>query len=56
MTNKAAVSPAEHPNPFVALVALDDGSGNIACSFHDASGTVYESHQPSLIEKGAAAG
>lgn len=56
MTNKAAANPAEHPNPFVALVALDDGSGNIACSFHDASGTVYESHQPSLIEKGAAAG
>ncbi|NEG94354.1 ParM/StbA family protein [Leclercia adecarboxylata] len=49
----------EHPNPdapFIALVALDDGSGNIACSFHDAEGALYETHQPSLIEQGASAG
>ncbi|WCH25134.1 ParM/StbA family protein (plasmid) [Aeromonas salmonicida] len=56
MTSKSAANTAEHPKPFIALVALDDGSGNIACSFHDAGGAVYESHQPSLIEKGAAAG
>ena len=56
MNAKSAERTPEHPNPFVALVALDDGSGNIACSFHDASGAIYESHQPSLIEKGAAAG
>lgn len=59
MTAKSAVDAAEHTNqnaPFIALVALDDGSGNIACSFTDTAGALYESHQPSLIEQGAAAG
>lgn len=36
------------------LVALDDGSGNIAYSFVDHDGQVREGHQPSIIEKGVA--
>lgn len=36
------------------LVALDDGSGNIAYSFVDSDGTPREGHQPSIIEKGVA--
>lgn len=59
MTAKSVTDAAEQPNqkkPFIALVALDDGSGNIACSFNDANGDIYEKHQPSRIEEGAAAG
>lgn len=36
------------------LVALDDGSGNIAYSFVDTDGNICEGHQPSIIEKGVA--
>lgn len=36
------------------LVALDDGSGNIAFSYQDESGKLHEGHQPSIIEKGTA--
>lgn len=41
---------------FIALVALDDGSGNIACSFSDADGQLFESYHPARIEAGSAAG
>jgi plasmid segregation protein ParM len=38
---------------FIPLVAIDDGSGNIAYSFLDPDGTLIEGHNPSIIEKGA---
>lgn len=41
---------------FIALVALDDGSGNIACGFTDADGQLFESYHPARIEAGSAAG
>lgn len=55
-TDAVIAEQAAQTAPFIALVALDDGSGNIACAFTDANGGVYEEHQPSRIELGAAAG
>jgi plasmid segregation protein ParM len=41
---------------FIPLVAIDDGSGNIAYSFTDKDGALIEGHQPSIIEKGVKMG
>jgi len=41
---------------FIALVALDDGSGNIACRFEDTDKQVFEKYIPARIERGSAAG
>jgi plasmid segregation protein ParM len=41
---------------FTHLVGLDDGSGNIAYSFHDVNGTLVEGHKPSIVEKGVKIG
>lgn len=46
----------ENNEPFIALVALDDGSGNIACAFKDADNQLFESYHPARIEAGSAAG
>lgn len=46
----------ETNDQFIALVALDDGSGNIACAFKDADNQLFESYHPARIEAGSAAG
>lgn len=40
---------------FIALVAVDDGSGNIAVAYEDAGGRYVEHSQPSIIERGVGA-
>lgn len=52
----ATAKTEQQNDPFIALVALDDGSGNIACSYHNDEGKLVEVYQPSVIEAGAAAG
>lgn len=39
---------------FTPLVAVDDGSGNIACRFVDQDNELFEFSQPSVIGRGAA--
>lgn len=54
-TDAVTAEQATQITPFIALVALDDGSGNVAASFRDMEGELYEEYQPSLIETGEAA-
>jgi plasmid segregation protein ParM len=41
--------------PFIHVVAVDDGSGNIAVAYEDEQGNYHEHSQPSLIERGVGA-
>ena len=47
---------AKNEAPTIHLVALDDGSGNIAVVYQDAEGNRKETVQPSVVERGAILG
>lgn len=55
--NKPVVKTAEQEQsvPFINVVAVDDGSGNIAVAYENEAGDYIEHSQPSLIERGVGA-
>ncbi|HHO0939075.1 TPA: plasmid segregation protein ParM domain-containing protein [Aeromonas hydrophila] len=56
-TNKPVIKQQEPQVevPFIHVVAVDDGSGNIAVAYENEAGDYIEHTQPSLIERGVGA-
>lgn len=45
---------SEVSKPIIPLIAVDDGSGYIACRFYSQSGVLVEEVQESIVVRGAA--